>query len=74
MIIQKLELNRTKGKGLKILTPKQMLQRLPIALAQLKASNNSESLLNEIREIVYFLCHSKQITKKVYNSIIKSIE
>ena len=74
MIIQKLELDRTKGKGLKILTPKQMLQRLPIALAQLKASNNSESLLNEIREIVYFLCHSKQITKKVYNNIIKSIE
>ena len=39
--------NETKGKGLKILTPKQMLQRLPIALAQVKASNNSECLLNE---------------------------
>ena len=45
----------TKGTGLKILTPRQMLQRLPIALAQVKAGNNSESLLNEIRQIVYFL-------------------
>ena len=65
--------NETKGKGLKILTPKQMLQRLPIALAQVKAGNNSESLLNEIRQIVYSLYQSKQITKKVYNSIIKSV-
>ena len=65
--------NETEGKGLKILTPKQMLQRLPIALAQVKAGNNSESLLNEIRQIVYSLYQSKQITKKVYNSIIKSI-
>ena len=65
--------SETKGKGLKILTPKQMLQRLPIALAQLKAGNNSESLLNEIRQIVYSLYQSKQITKKVYNNIIKSI-
>ena len=64
----------TKGAGLKILTPKQMLQRLPIALAQVKASNNSESLLNEIRQIVYSLYQSKQITKKVYNNIIKSIQ
>ena len=63
----------TKGKGLKILTPEQMLQRLPIALAQVKAGNNSESLLNEIRQIVYSLYQSKQITKKVYNNIIKSI-
>ena len=58
---------------LKILTPKQMLQRLPIVLAQVKAGNNSESLLNEIRQIVYSLYQSKQITKKVYNNIIKSI-
>ena len=63
----------TKGTGLKILAPKQMLQRLPIALAQVKAGNNSESLLNEIRQIVYSLYQSKQITKKVYNNIIKSI-
>ena len=58
----------TKGTGLKILTPKQMLQRLPIALAQVKASNNSESLLNEIRQIVYSLYQSKQITQKLYNN------
>ena len=65
--------NETEVKGLKILTPKQMLQRLPIVLAQVKAGNNSESLLNEIRQIVYSLYQSKQITKKVYNNIIKSI-
>ena len=65
--------NVTKGTRLKVLTPKQMLQRLPIALAQVKAGNNSESLLNEIRKIVYSLYQSKQITKKVYNNIIKSI-
>ena len=64
----------TKGTGLKTFSPKQMLQRLPIALAQVKAGNNSESLLNEIRQIVYSLYQSKQITKKVYNNIIKSIE
>ena len=65
--------NETKGKGLKISTPKQMLQRLPIALAQVKAGNNSESLLNEIRQIVYSLNQSKQMIKKVHNNIIKSI-
>ena len=69
----KLKQNETKGKGLKILTPKKILQRLPIALAQVKAGNNSESLLDEIRQIVYSLYQSKQITKKVYNNIIKSI-
>ena len=65
----------TKGTGLKILTPKEMVQTLPIALAQItqRAGNNSESLLNEIRQIVYSLYQSKQITKKVYNNIIKSI-
>ena len=61
----------TKATGLKILTSKQMLQRLPIALAQVKAGNNSESLLNEIRQIVYSLYQSKQITKKVYNKSIQ---
>ena len=66
--------NETEGKRLKILTPKQMLQRLPIALAQVKAGNNSEGLLNEIRQIVYSLYQSKQITKKLYNNIIKSIQ
>ena len=64
----------TKGTGLKILTPKQMLQRLPIVLAQVKAGNNSESLLNEIRQIVYSLYQLKEITKKVYNEIIESIQ
>ena len=56
-----------------MLTPKQMLQRLPIALAQVKAGNDSEKLLNEIRQIVYSFYQSKEITKKVYNKIIKSI-
>ena len=59
---------------LKILTPNQMLKRLPIALAQVKAGNNSESLLKEIRQIVYSLYRSKEITKKVYNNIINSIK
>ena len=58
--------NEFKGKGLKVLTPKQMLQTL--------ASNNSESFLNEIRQIVYSLYQSKEITKKVYYNIIKSIQ
>ena len=62
------------GTGIKILTPNQMLKRLPIALAQVKAGNNSESLLNEIRQIVYSLDQSKEIAKKVYNIIINSIK
>ena len=70
---KKIPAENQEGTGLKILTPKQMLLRLPIALAQVKAGNNSESLLNEIRQIVYSLYQSKQITKKVYNNIIKSI-
>ena len=61
------------GKRLKILTQNQMLKRLPLALAQIKAGNNSESLLNEIRQI-YSLYRSKGITKKVYNNIINSIK
>ena len=66
--------NNTSGKRLKILTQKQMLQRFPIALAQVQAGNNSQNLLNEIRQIVYSLYQSKEITKKVYNNIIKSIQ
>ena len=58
------------GRGLKILTSKQMLQRLQIALAQMKAGNTSEKLLNEIRQVIYSLYRSKEITKKVYNNII----
>ena len=61
------------GTGLKILTLKQMLQRLLIALAQVKTSNNSRSLLNEIRQIVYFLHQSNVTNKKVYNNITKSM-
>ena len=71
--IYKSKQNENKGEVLKILTPKQMLQILPIAFAQVKAGNNSESLLNEISQVVYSLYQSKQITKKVYNNIIKSI-
>ena len=74
-------MTKSKGAGVlnpdhsnfKILLPKYMLQRLPITLAQVKAGNNSESLLNEIRQIVYSLYQSKQITKKVYNNIIATI-
>ena len=69
----KMKQNETKGTGLKILTPNQMLQKLPIALSQVKAGNNSESFLNEIRQVVYSLYQSKEISKKVYNNIIKSI-
>ena len=65
--------NKTKGTGLKILTPKQMLQRLPIALAQVRAGNNSENLLNVIRQIIYSLYQSKEITKKVSNNLIKPL-
>ena len=65
--------NETEGNRLKILTSKEMFQRLPIALAQVKTGNNSENLLNEIIQIVNSLYQFKQITKKVYNSIIKSI-
>ena len=50
-----------------------MLQRLPIALAQVEASNNSENLLNEIRQIIYSLYQSKEMTKKVYNNLMKSL-
>ena len=64
----------TNGTGLRILTPKQMLQRLPIALAQVKAGNNSGNLLNEIRQFFFSLYQSKEITKKVYHNIIKSIQ
>ena len=64
---------KTEGKRLKILTPKQMLQRFPIALAQVKAGNNSQNLLNEIRQIIYSLYQSKEITKKICNNLMKSL-
>ena len=59
--------------NLKILTPKQILQRLPIALALVKAGNTSENLLNKIRQIIYSQYRAKEITKKVYNNIMNSI-
>ena len=72
--VYKSKQDETTGTGLIILTSKKMLQRLPIALAQAKAGNNSESLLNEIRQVIYSLHQSKEITEKVYNNIIKSIQ
>ena len=63
----------TNNSKLKILTSKQMLQRVPIALAQVKTGKNSENLLNEIRQIIYSLYQAKEITKKVYNNLIKSL-
>ena len=60
-------------KGIKILTPSQMLSRLPTSLAQLEAENNSEKLKNEIRQLLYSLYRSKNITKQVYNNLIKPI-
>ena len=59
---------------LKILTPKQMLQRLPISLAQVKAGNTSENLLDEIKKIIYSLYQAKKNTKKVQNNIMNSIK
>ena len=61
------------GLGLKILTPNQMLSRLPISLAQLKAGNNSEKLKNEIRQLLYSLYRSKKLTKQLYKSLIDII-
>ena len=60
--------------NLKILSPKLILRRLPIALAQVKAGNTSENLLNEIREIIHSLYRAKEITEKVYNNVKKSIK
>ena len=58
------------GSGLKILTPNQMLSRLPISLAHLKAGNNSEKLQNKIRQILYSLYRSKNLTKQLYKSLV----
>ena len=63
-----------KGEGLKILTNKQMLNRLPILLAQIEVGNNSIKLKNEARQILYSLYRSKVLTKTVYNNLIKSIQ
>ena len=61
------------GKSFKILTPNQMLSRLPITLAQLKAGNNSEKLKNEIRQLLYSLYRSENMTKQVYNNLLNYI-
>ena len=63
----------TRGKELKILTPKQMIQRLPIVLSQVKAGNISENFLNEIRKIIYSLYWAKEVTKS-YNNIKNSVK
>ena len=69
-----LEFDRQKQRqGLKILTPNQMLSRLPITLAQLKAGNNSEKLKNKIRQLLYSLYRSKKLTKQLYKSLIDII-
>ena len=61
------------GKGLKILTPSQMLSRLPISLAQLKVGNNSEKLKNGIRQLLCSLYRSKKLTKQLYKSLVDII-
>ena len=70
-----LEINKhnQEGKGVKILTQNQMLSRLPITLAQLKAGDNSDKLKNEIRQLLYCLYRSKNMTKQVYNNLMKHI-
>ena len=70
MILDFNELKQQKGHGIKILTPNQMLNRLPIALAQLQAENNSNKLKNEIRQLLYSLYRSKNMTEQIYKSLI----
>lgn len=73
-IVEKiLDLNKEKRRGLKILTPMQMLQTLPVDLAKVKAGNESENLLNEIYQIIQSWCWAEEISKIVYNSIMNSI-
>ena len=72
-IVSKAKFEAKHGKGPKIITPKQVLQRLTIALALVKAGKTPENLLNEIRQIICFLYQAKQITKKVYNNITSFI-
>ena len=64
---------KKEGKGIKILTSNQMLSRLPISLAQLEAGDNSEKLKNEVRQLLYSLYRSKNMTKQAYNNLIKYI-
>ena len=71
--ILKFNKQNQEGQGLKELEPNQMFSRLPISLAKLKAENNSEKLKNEIRQVLYFLYCSKNMTKQVYNNLIRYI-
>ena len=64
---------RQQGQGLKILTPQQMITRLPILLAQLKAGKNSQKLKNEIRQLLYHLYRSKNLLKTIYNHLISAV-
>ena len=73
IVIFNRENRKQQGLGLKILTPNQILRRLPISLAQLKAGNNSEKLKNEIRQLLYSLYRSKQLTKQLYKSLVDII-
>ena len=73
IVIFNRENRKQQGLGLKILTPNQILRRLPISLAQLKAGNNSEKLKNEIRQLLYSLYRSKKLTKQLYKSLIDII-
>ena len=71
--ILKFNKQNQQGQGLKILTPDQMLSRLPISLAQLKAGNNSQKLKNEIGQLLYSLHRSKNLTKQLYKSLVDII-
>ena len=68
------EIQKQRGLSLKMLTPNQMLSRLPISLAQLKSGNNSEKRKNEVRQIVYSLYRPKKLTKHIYKSLVDNIE
>ena len=71
--ILKFNKQKQEGRCLKILTPRQTLSRLPVSLAQLIAGNNSEKLKNEIRQLLYSLYRSKNMSKQVYNNLITYI-
>ena len=73
MILDFNKIEQQEGQGIKILTPQQMLNRLRIALAQLQAGNSSNKLKNEIRQLLYSIYRSKNMTKQVYNNLIKCI-
>ena len=67
------EQRKQQGQEVKILTPQQMLSRLPISLAQLQAGNNSHKLKNEIKQLLYSLYRLKNISKIIYNSLMNAV-